>query len=263
MKHRQSLLVALALGGVLAYLMVGSARAGTPERWTPGIEDTWQYQLDGPVDVTIDADIFDLDLDTTSRAEIAELHVRGRRVLCYIDAGSWEPYRRDADAFPASVKGKRVDGWPDERWLDIRQLHVLLPIMRARLDRCAAKGFDGVEFDWIDGHRHDTGFPLTRRQQLRYDRRLARAAHARGLAVAQKNAPGLVPDLVDTWDMAVVEECFQYRECGRHRAYTDAGKPVLVVEYALPRSAFCERAEVLGVAAIRKRLRLDAWRAAC
>ena len=63
---------------------------------------------------------------------------------------------------------------------------------RARLDRCAAKGFDGVEFDWIDGYVQHTGFAITRHGQLRYDRWLARAAHARGLVVAQKNGPGLV-----------------------------------------------------------------------
>ena len=70
--------------------------------------------------------------------------------------------------------------------------------MAARLDRCAAKGFDGVEFDWIDSHVQRTGFTIDKADQLRYDRWLAKAAHARGLVVAQKNGPGLVHDL-DAW----------------------------------------------------------------
>ena len=70
-------------------------------------------------------------------------------------------------------------------------------------------------------------------------------------------------DLVDTWDMAVVEQCFQYHECWQYRPYLDAGKPVAVVEYRLTTAEFGDRAAALGVTAIRKRLDLDAWRRTC
>ncbi len=263
-KHRMALIGALALGVMISLLLVGRARAAEPPaRWTPDPGETLQYQLSGTIDRSVDATVFDVDLFEVSRATIAALQARGAHVLCYLNAGTWEPYRPDSARFPASVKGRRVDGWEDERWLDIRRLDVLKPIMAARLDRCAAKGFDGVEYDWIDGYAQDTGFPLTRAAQLRYDRWLARAAQARGLAVAQKNGPGLVRALVDTWDLAVVEECFQYRECWRYQAYLDRGKPVLVVEYRLARDRFCDRATAMGIHAIRKHLRLDAWRASC
>jgi len=265
MKHRYAVLGAIAIGLMVAFLLVGRVRAAEPSApdWVPHIGATWQYQLEGAIDVSVDADIFDVDLFTTPRSVIAELHDRGRRVLCYLSAGSPEPYRPDAWRFPAAVKGGAVDGWPDERWLDVRRSDILRPIMRARLDRCAAKGFDGVEFDWIDGHAQDTGFAITKADQLRYDRWLARAAHARGLVVALKNGGGLVRDLVDTWDLAVTEECFQYAECWRHQPFLDAGKPVLDAEYALRPAAFCERAAVSRISAIRKRLDLDAWRATC
>lgn len=265
MKHRHALLGAIAIGLMVALMLVGRARAATPtgSGWVPSAGETWQYQLSGAIDVTVDADILDVDLFTTRRSVIAGLHGRGRRVLCYVSAGSWEPYRPDSARFPAIVKGKAVQGWEDERWLDIRRMDILRPIMRARLDRCAAKGFDGVELDWIDGYAHDTGFPVTKADQLRYDRWLARAAHARGLVVAQKNAPGLVAALVGSWDLAVVEECFEWAECWRYRPYLDAGKPVLDVEYALDPDAFCDRADAMGIAAIRKRLRLDAHRVPC
>lgn len=256
---------ALAIGIMIAFLMVGRARAADPAGgwWTPAADETFQYQLTEPIDRTVEASIYDVDLFAVNKATIAALQADGRHVLCYLDAGSWEPYRPDAARFPASVKGKAVQGWEDERWLDIRRLDVLKPLMAARLDRCAAKGFDGVEYDWIDGYVQDTGFPLTRADQLRYDRWLAKAAHARGLAVAQKNGPGLVKALVETWDMAVVEECFQYHECWQYTPYLDAGKPVAVVEYQLTTGEFCGRAAAMGVTAIRKHLRLDAWRQAC
>jgi hypothetical protein len=260
-----ALLGALAIGVMIAFLLVGRARAAEPAGtwWAPGPDETWQYQLTEPIDRSVAASVFDVDLFAVRRSTIAALQADGRHVLCYLDAGSWEPYRHDAGRFPDALKGKAVNGWADERWLDVRRLGVLKPLMAARLDRCADKGFDGVEYDWIDGYAQDTGFAITRADQLRYDRWLARAAHARGLAVAQKNAPGLVHALVGSWDLAVVEECFQYAECWRYQPYLDAGKPVLVVEYALAPEAFCDRAETLGVAAIRKRLDLDAWRVAC
>jgi hypothetical protein len=33
-------------------------------------------------------------------------------------------------------KGRTLDGWPAERWLDIRRIDVLRPIMAARMDVC-------------------------------------------------------------------------------------------------------------------------------
>jgi len=54
--------------------------------------------------------------------------------------------RPDAGAFPDAVKGDS-NGWSGERWLDIRRLDVLGPIMQRRLDLCKQKGFDAVEPD--------------------------------------------------------------------------------------------------------------------
>ena len=261
-RHLQAFLIALALGALIAMLGVGRARAADPA-WAPAPADTWQYQLSGRIDVEVAADVFDVDAFTTRAAVVSQLHDRGRHVVCYVDAGSWEPYRPDADSYPDSVIGKPVKGWPDERWLDIRRLDVLRPILRDRLDRCVAKGFDGVEYDWADSYLQDTGFDLTRGDQLRFDRWLADAAHARGLAAGLKNALPLVRSLVGTFDFAVNEECFQYHECWHYRPFLDAGKAVLNVEYELPRSAFCGRAGELGISAIRKHLELDAWRRSC
>ena len=43
----------------------------------------------------------------------------GRKVVCYIDAGTWEDWRPDAAQFTTSLLG-RSNGWPGERWLDVR-----------------------------------------------------------------------------------------------------------------------------------------------
>ena len=57
--------------------------------------------------------------------------------------------------------GKELDGWPGERWLDVRRWDVLEPILAARFDVCRQKGFDAVEPDNVDGYANESGFPLT------------------------------------------------------------------------------------------------------
>jgi len=250
-------------GLMCALALTAPVAAATPHRWVPRTTDTFQYQLSGTIDVTVNATVFDIDAEGTSKHTVARLHARGRHAICYIDAGSWEPYRGDAGKYPDTMLGKTVDGWADERWVDIRQLSTLKPIIRHRVDVCAAKGFDGVEYDWTDSYNETTGFPLTRADQLRYDRWLAWLAHDRGMSVALKNSGELVHSLPGRFDFAVTEECFQYHECGLYRPFLDAGRPVFDVEYSLGRDQFCTHARSMGVSASRKHLSLSAWRRPC
>jgi hypothetical protein len=223
---------------------------------------TWQIQFTGRIDDSVPVQMFELDLFDTSPRLVGRLHRRGEHVVCYVDAGTWERWRPDAGRFRRSVLG-RPNGWPGERWLDIRRLAVLRPIMLERLDRCRRRGFDGVELDNVDGYANHTGFALHAADQLRYDIFLANAAHRRGLAVALKNDLGQVPRLVRYFDWALVEQCFRYRECWRLRPFLRAGKPVMEIEYGLRTSQFCARANALGFKALRKHVRLDAYRVAC
>src|SRR3972149_4952756 len=82
-------------------------------------------------------------------------------------SGSWEGWRPDKDRFPASVIGKEDEGWPDEKWLDVRQIETLAPIMRERFDLCRDKGVDGIEPDNMEGYTNGTGFPLTHEDEPR------------------------------------------------------------------------------------------------
>ncbi len=206
--------------------------------------------------------MFDVDGFEVSAATVQALQDQGRDVVCYLSAGSWESWRLDAGDFPNSVKGAG-NGWPGERWLDIRKLRVLGPIMQARLDRCAGKGFDGVEFDNVDGYQNRTGFPLTGADQLRYDVFLASQAHRRGLSAVLKNDLGQVRDLLPYFDAALNEQCFQYDECDRLRPFVSAGKAVFTVEYRLALSEFCPQAAALGFNSMKKRLGLGVWHRPC
>jgi len=234
-----------------------------PRIWRPAPDTTWQWQLTQPVDVTVPAEMYDVDLFETPARVVADLKARGRRVVCYLSAGSFERWRPDAARFPRRVIGRPLDGWPGERWLDIRRIGILAPIMRARLDLCAAKGFDAVEPDNIDGYVNDTGFRLRAAEQLRFNRFLAREAHARGLSIGLKNDLGQVAALEPHYDWAINEECFRYRECHRLLPFRRAGKAVFTVEYDVAPRRFCPRARALGFMSMRKRLDLGRWRRTC
>ena len=231
--------------------------------WVPELESTWQIQFTGEIDTSLNVKMFEVDMFDTSADTVAKIKKGGTGVVCYISAGSWENWRPDKNDFPESVLGKALDGWPGERWLDIRDLETLQPIMQARIDRCANKGFDSVEFDNVNGYQNDTGFPLKGADQLQYNAWLANASHEAGLSVALKNDGPQAAKLVDYFDWALVEQCFQYRECGAYDVFVENGKAVMEIEYKLKKSQFCERAAKRGFKAMRKRLELDAWRRPC
>lgn len=232
--------------------------------WRPAPGTTWQWQLSGlPVDLSVDVAMYDIDLFDNDASVVAALHSRGRKAICYISAGTWEDWRPDASQFPASVKGSRVDGWAGERWLDIRNLAVLGPIMEARMDLCKSKGFDGIEPDNVDGYANSTGFPLTAQDQLAYNTFLAGAAHKRGLSAGLKNDLDQVADLEPLFDWSMNEQCFQYQECDGLRQFIQAGKAVFQVEYELKTSQFCPQARELRLSSMLKHLELDAYRVAC
>jgi hypothetical protein len=238
----------------------GSAVGGRDRvRWRPPAHLTWYWQLQGRVRMENVA-ASDIDGFNNGAAEVARLHARGQHVVCYVDVGSWERWRPDAGRFPLAVRGKS-NGWPGERWLDVRQLSVLEPIMRARFAMCARKGFDAVEPDNMDGFENPTGFPISAAQQLTYDRWVARAVHRLGMAVFEKNDPEQASELEPSFDGVLDEQCNQYHECGSFRPYLRAGKPVLNAEYK--RSlypGFCAADERLGISGALYALELDGTR---
>ena len=235
-----------------------------PGCWRPGVKVSWQWQLANPpkASALLDVKMYDIDGFDASKSLIGAMHARGIKAVCYISAGSWENWRPDAGDFPASVLGKS-NGWPGEKWLDIRALATLGPIMQARLDICQRKGFDAVEFDLVDGYQSRTGFPLSGRDQLRYNVFLANEAHARGLSAFLKNDIDQVKALLPYFEAELNEQCFQYSECGKIVPFVTAGKPVFNVEYKLDVAQFCAKANAKDFNSLKKRLALDAWRVPC
>lgn len=235
------MLLVFALGGCGDNSGGGSSSGGTAldpdvaaitggEWYRPAVGVTWQWQLQGALNTSYEVDIYDIDLFETSATQIANLQAAGRKVICYFSAGSYENYREDKGDFPAETLGNTLDGWDDERWLDIRHTAVHY-VMKKRLDLAQEKGCDGVEPDNMDGYINDPGFNLTAKDQLAYNRFIGNEAHKRGLSVGLKNDLDQISQLVDYYDFSVNEQCFEYNECDTLEPFIDAGKPVLNAEY--------------------------------
>lgn len=243
-----------------------STATPTPEWWQPVPGTSWHIQFTGEIDLSVEAEVYDLDLFDTSPRTIRQLHAEDRKVICYLNAGAWEDWRPDADQFPAAVLGKDYEGWEGEIWLDIRQIDLLAPIMEARLDLCRARGFDGVDPDNINGYLNDTGFPLTAADQLRYNIWLAEAAHTRGLAIGLKNTSELAVELEPYFDWVITESCFAEDWCDDLAPFLDAGKPVFAIEYTDEIKSlydFCPLALEQGISVLLKHRELDATFGSC
>jgi hypothetical protein len=249
------LLAALALAFACA------PGASARQAWRPTTAP-WQWQLQGRIDTSVAAGVYDIDGFETPAATVRRLHSQGRRAICYLDVGSWESYRPDAKEFPRSVLGNRYEGFPNERWLDIRKFNSFAKLLERRFAICARKDFDAVEPDNLAGFENKTGFPLTAADQLRFNRWVARRVHAFGMAVALKNDGTQAGALVGAFDFAIVEQCFQYRECGLYKTFVEHGKAVFEAEYELDPSQYCGQAAALDFSAIGKSYDLFAtpWR---
>jgi hypothetical protein len=271
--------------------------------WTPDVKARWQYQLQGSpglhggcryddtgfinigvtgtsfaTGLTVAPTVFDIDVlqdgkcyspqdySVLNYAAVRALHVRGARVVGYVDAGTAETWRPDfpeLQAFDQSCDGclfgNPLSHFPDEYWLNIttdvtginpntgrsetaRQF--LLDEMLARVKQAKLIGVDAIEFDDVDGYQSDTGLSIGAGAQMRYNAALANLAHRLGLSVGLKNDLDQADTLQPYFDFAINEQCWQYSECGALKAWpSEYGKAVFNVEYGSKPAEFCPQAD--------------------
>jgi hypothetical protein len=240
--------------GMAAVISWPSVASAAPH-WHPAPQTGgWQWQLQGKIDTGVAASVYDVDGFETPKATVTSLHRQGRKVICYLDVGSWESFRPDAGRFPKSVLGNRYAGFPNERWLDVSRFGLFRAPLEARIAMCARKGFDAVEPDNVAGWEAEnkTGFEISGADQIRFNGWIARQVHSRGMAVALKNDGRQVTQLIGQFDFAIVEQCFQYEECDYYKPFVQQGKAVFETEYELEPAQFCPAAIELGFSSIRK-----------
>ncbi|TGK39539.1 endo alpha-1,4 polygalactosaminidase [Leptospira andrefontaineae] len=236
--------------------------------WIPSPGTTFQIQFSDTLDESVDAQVFDIDSDLTDSdpTVIQRLHAAGKKVICYIDVGSYENYRSDASKFPPEILGNVYSGYPDEQWLDIRRIDLLNPIFSARFDKAKAKGCDAIDPDNLDGYQNDTGFPLSADDQIRFNRWVSDLAHFRGMSVGLKNDPDQIPYLIRNFDWAITESCYDGGWCNLEEAFPNKGSAVFQIEYVengTTKNDFCSQSISLRLSGFLKNQSLDAYRDPC
>ncbi len=202
------------------------------EIYIPTTGTTFEWRLDElPNNFTTEAEVIDIDAFDATPELIANLQAQGKKVIAYLSVGSVEGFREDASDFPSEVIGNVYEGFEDENWLDVRQIDLLAPIMRARLDMVQEKGFDGIEPDNINGYQNSTGFNLTEEDAKVYSRWLIEEAHNRGLSIGQKNAEELIPEMADEFDWLLTEDAYVEDFYQQLNPYIFANKAIFFVEY--------------------------------
>ncbi|MFE0347458.1 endo alpha-1,4 polygalactosaminidase [Streptomyces griseoluteus] len=214
----------------LALLLTGCATAGpTPESpRLPPVHAGFDYQIGGAYPPPAGVRVVTRDR--------ADSPAKGLYNVCYVNAFQAQPQER-AD-WPADLllRDRAGEVVIDEDW-DEPLLDIGTPAKRKRIadrvnrwtDGCAEKGYDAIEPDNYDSYTRSRRL-LTPADATAFMRLLTRHAHARHLAVGQKNTPELAGHRDSAGlDFAVAEECGQYDECGTYaRAYADR---VLDIEY--------------------------------
>ena len=199
----------------------------------PPIDAAVDYQLGGAYTPAAGVTVVTRDVTSTPSP--------GRYGICYINAFQTQPRTRSwwqanhPSLLLRDGAGRLVNDadWPDETLLDTStsaKRRELLAVADVWLARCAAKGFRAVEPDNLDSWTRSRG-RLTMRNNAGFAAALVAHAHARGLAVAQKNDVDMLAlRSVTRFDFAVVEECQVYAECS---AYTRVyGRRVIEIEYS-------------------------------
>jgi hypothetical protein len=263
-----------AILATLVAMVCATPASAQPSWWVPTTSDTFQWDLEEPVDTSVPATVYDIDWENNSASVVQTLHSLNRHVVCYVDVGTWESYRSDAKDYPPSILGKKLPGYPQERFVDIRALDKLGPILQKRFETCKTKGFDAVEPDNMDTYTYKptekkTGFPLTAKDEIAFITWFVVQVHGLGMSILQKNDPGQTDQVQNQFDFALLEQCAQYGFCKRYELYHASSRAVFDTEY-YPHTSIsefqnndCPIEQQLGYYLILKKLSLNPWIVTC
>jgi hypothetical protein len=236
---------------ISAAALIGSAcgSAQAVSVTLPPVNGQFDYQIGGPY--TPLASVAVVDRDRSAAA------VSGKYNICYVNAFQTQPNEASfwtgshSDLLLKNSKGAYVidPDWPDEYILDTSttaKRNAIATIVNGWIDACASAGYQAIEPDNLDSWTRSKKL-LTKANNVSLATLLASHAHAKGLAIAQKNTADLGSTGKSTvkFDFAIAEECQQYDECGD---YTDVyGNNVIEIEYTdNPRSAYTQACAAQG-----------------
>jgi hypothetical protein len=210
----------------------GTGSGGTSTMVTlPPVGGKLDYQLGGAYTPPAGVSIVSRDRTASSASGVYN--------ICYVNGFQIQPdeesfwQNQHPDLILKDGNGKPVvDADWDEMLIDVStpaKQTAVAAIVGGWINGCAAAGFDAIEIDNLDSYARSGG-RLTEDNAVATMALLSQTAHARGLAIAQKNSSELVARKAAMGtDFVVAEECNRYSECDVYRgAY---GDHVLVIEY--------------------------------
>jgi len=219
--------------------MVNNTKKYGYDFWQPTVGTTWNWILnsDGNIKSDSNVDTLDIDLFDNDESTIASLKEHGHHVICYFSVGTFEDWRPDAEEYlkVEDLVREPMEDWEDEYYVDITN-PLLKPIISARFDLAKEKGCDAVECDNMDIYAVDSikkwKVPITVSDQISYDLWLTTEAHSRGLSIAMKNDVENLITLVNFFDFAINEECYNYNECKQYKdTFIKNNKAVFAAAY--------------------------------
>ncbi|KAJ4012634.1 hypothetical protein NW752_008347 [Fusarium irregulare] len=260
-------------------------RASTPKRktlWKPEAGTKWEIILSevfklpkgGASKLDSTVPVYDLDLFENEKSTFSAMQKAGKRVICYFSAGSWENWRDDKDEFPKKDLGKTMDGWPDEKWVNISSPAVRA-IMTKRIKVAADKGCDAIDPDNMDGYQNENGLGLTEADTISYVKFLSAEAAKYNMVMGMKNGGDVTEEVLPYVAFCINESCIEYSECDLYAPYIEAGKPVFNIEYpkgapkvkSKDKKRICSTsgaaANSNGFSKIIKKMNLDKWTMYC
>lgn len=201
-------------------------------------------QLFGNVPDDVDTSYYkaaEIDGFENDAVKFATLNSTGLYTIAYFSAGTCEGWRPDAQGFPESAMGAELPEHPGERWLDVKQIHMLKPIMQARVTLAVAKGAKAISWDHVDAFAHPgTGVTVDEAQQHTYLDMLADITHAAGLAVILKGAVN-AQWAWSRFDGCIAEEAHQHDEAEIYGGFYMRQKPVWILHAWTTRTGFSTR----------------------
>jgi hypothetical protein len=236
--------VRCGLATILVTLACTGGAFGTHTSWKPPpVNAMFDYQIGGDYPLPPGVSV-------VSRDWFIGTAPTGVYAICYVNAYQTQNNEPGVDRpdersnWPADLVLSRLGddpNWGGEFLIDIstkakrvRAAHWVEQMVK----RCAAKGFDAVEFDNLDSWTRFDGTPLAkqvpfgRADAIAYAELLVDLAHRYGLAAAQKNTvelPRRVSRQLIGFDFAIAEECGRWSECQGYRNVY--GDHVIVIEY--------------------------------
>jgi hypothetical protein len=249
MTHQLKLTFAGAAALAVALLMVLAVGGGVPDpaaagNVAPPPENAgFDYQIGGDYPLPEGVSVVSRDWFSGRAAEEPVYSI------CYVNAFQTQDNEPGVDRpdersnWPKRLVLKKLGDdphWGGEYLVDVssaKKRRRAARWVRRMVRGCARGGFEAVEYDNLDSWTRFDGTPLERkvpfgkRDALRFAKRLAKLAHARGLAVGQKNTADITVKQSRRvgFDFAIAEECARYKECGRYQRVYDDG--VIEIEY--------------------------------